>query len=193
MTNCETIMLPIMEVEPHQTRDVLRSILHTIVFNRALGCVRPMEMESDLFGISYVSSSAAAASRAGGETGGARQPLGRGPAPPSAPPPLLVVALPSPAQAETARDGTATAGADVRERMGVSWPAPSPEGLRPGPSEGVGTGTDSLQEAQSLPALPSPEWGEHRSASQSFLRPSEYPFPLPSQSGCLPFPLSAFL
>mmetsp|Transcript_11356 Transcript_11356/g.32243 ORF Transcript_11356/g.32243 Transcript_11356/m.32243 type:complete len:132 (+) Transcript_11356:702-1097(+) len=54
MSNCETIMLPILEVESHQIREVLRCILHTVVFNRALGCVRPVDMESDLFDISYV-------------------------------------------------------------------------------------------------------------------------------------------
>mmetsp|Transcript_37560 Transcript_37560/g.67282 ORF Transcript_37560/g.67282 Transcript_37560/m.67282 type:complete len:210 (-) Transcript_37560:324-953(-) len=54
MSNCENFLLPILEVEAHQAREVLRAVLHTIVFNRALGCVQPIEIDSELFDISYV-------------------------------------------------------------------------------------------------------------------------------------------
>jgi len=54
MSNCENFLLPILEVEAHQVREILRSVLHTIVFNRALGCVKPVDIESELFDISYV-------------------------------------------------------------------------------------------------------------------------------------------
>lgn len=55
MSNCEVVNLPPLEVEhPHQVQDVLRCVLHTVLFNRALGLVRPREVDLDLFNISYV-------------------------------------------------------------------------------------------------------------------------------------------
>lgn len=76
MSNCETITLPVVEVEPHQVREVLRcegvrgfltpcvtltpsthlpsGVLHTILFNRALGMVKPRNVDSELFDITYV-------------------------------------------------------------------------------------------------------------------------------------------
>ncbi|KAJ7554530.1 hypothetical protein O6H91_06G144700 [Diphasiastrum complanatum] len=36
-------------MEPQQVREVLRCILHTIMFNRALGLVRPRDIDSELF------------------------------------------------------------------------------------------------------------------------------------------------
>ena len=37
-----------------QVKEALRCILHTILFNRALGPVAPREVDSDLFDVSYV-------------------------------------------------------------------------------------------------------------------------------------------
>lgn len=36
-------------------REVLRCILHTICFNRALGLVSPRDVDSELFDVTYVS------------------------------------------------------------------------------------------------------------------------------------------
>eukprot|EP00899_Mesostigma_viride_P017893 jgi/Mesvir1/26104/Mv06823-RA.1 len=52
--NCEVFTLPELEVELHQIKEVLRAILHTIMFNRALGLVRPRDTDSELFNITYV-------------------------------------------------------------------------------------------------------------------------------------------
>ncbi|KAG2434954.1 hypothetical protein HYH02_012150 [Chlamydomonas schloesseri] len=54
MANCETYNLPVLELEPHQIREALRCVLHTIVFNRALGYVVPNDVDSELFDITYV-------------------------------------------------------------------------------------------------------------------------------------------
>merc|ERR1712072_911401 len=55
MSNCEVVALPSLEVEhPHQVQDVLRCVLHTVLFNRALGLVRPREVDLELFNITYV-------------------------------------------------------------------------------------------------------------------------------------------
>ena len=35
-------------------KDVLRCVLHTVLFNRALGLVRPREVDLELFNITYV-------------------------------------------------------------------------------------------------------------------------------------------
>ncbi|KAK9837832.1 hypothetical protein WJX74_005939 [Apatococcus lobatus] len=55
MSSCETTSLPVLEVEHHQIREVLRCLLHTIIFSRALGRVQPKEIESELVDITYVS------------------------------------------------------------------------------------------------------------------------------------------
>jgi len=53
--NCEVVSLPSLDVEhPHQVQDVLRCVLHTVLFNRALGLVRPREVDLELFNITYV-------------------------------------------------------------------------------------------------------------------------------------------
>ncbi|CAL9113279.1 hypothetical protein MUK42_01942 [Musa troglodytarum] len=52
--NCETCQLKELVVEPPEIREVLRSILHTILFHRALGLVRPKDVECELFDIIYV-------------------------------------------------------------------------------------------------------------------------------------------
>ncbi|GBF95769.1 hypothetical protein Rsub_08205 [Raphidocelis subcapitata] len=54
MSNCEVFSLPVVEVELHQVREVCRAALHTIVFNRALGHVRPVDVDSELFDVTYV-------------------------------------------------------------------------------------------------------------------------------------------
>jgi len=41
-------------LEPLEIREVLRCILHTIVFHRALGLVRPKDVDCELFEITYV-------------------------------------------------------------------------------------------------------------------------------------------
>ncbi|PNW80906.1 hypothetical protein CHLRE_07g334700v5 [Chlamydomonas reinhardtii] len=54
MANCETYNLPVLELEPHQIREALRCVLHTIIFNRALGYVVPKDVDSELFDITFV-------------------------------------------------------------------------------------------------------------------------------------------
>ena len=43
-----------VQVATHQLSEVLRSILHTIMFHRSLGMVSPLEVESKLFNLSYI-------------------------------------------------------------------------------------------------------------------------------------------
>ncbi|XP_040993160.1 autophagy-related protein 101-like isoform X1 [Juglans microcarpa x Juglans regia] len=52
--NCEVCQLKELEVEHYEIREVLRCILHTIVFHRALGLVRPKDIDLELFDITYV-------------------------------------------------------------------------------------------------------------------------------------------
>lgn len=52
--NCEVCQLKELEVEHFEIREVLRCILHTILFHRALGLVRPKDVDLDLFDITYV-------------------------------------------------------------------------------------------------------------------------------------------
>lgn len=52
--NCEVLELALLTVEQYQIQEVLRCLLHTILFNRALGPVKPCEVESELFELSYV-------------------------------------------------------------------------------------------------------------------------------------------
>lgn len=52
--NCEVCQLKELEVEHFQIREVLRCILHTILFHRALGLVRPRDVDLSLFEITYV-------------------------------------------------------------------------------------------------------------------------------------------
>lgn len=54
MSNCEKVVLPVLELEQHQVKEVLSCLLHTIVFCRALGPVRPQEVDLQLFDITYV-------------------------------------------------------------------------------------------------------------------------------------------
>nr|CAD1823611.1 unnamed protein product [Ananas comosus var. bracteatus] len=52
--NCETCQLKELSLELLEVRDVLRCVLHTILFHRALGLVRPKDVDCDLFEITYV-------------------------------------------------------------------------------------------------------------------------------------------
>lgn len=45
---------PAQKVQEHQVREVLKCILHTIIFNRALGHVSPRDMDLQLVNVSYV-------------------------------------------------------------------------------------------------------------------------------------------
>ncbi|CAL9075828.1 unnamed protein product [Musa acuminata var. zebrina] len=53
--NCETCQLKELVVVPTEIQDVLRCILHTIIFHRALGLVRPKDVECEHFELTYVS------------------------------------------------------------------------------------------------------------------------------------------
>lgn len=52
--NCEAFHLNELELEHFQIREVLRCILHTIMFHRALGLVRPKDVDMELFDVTYV-------------------------------------------------------------------------------------------------------------------------------------------
>ncbi|KAG2719898.1 hypothetical protein I3843_02G007400 [Carya illinoinensis] len=52
--NCEVCQLKELEVEHFEIGEVLRCILHTIVFHRALGLVRPKDVDLELFEITYI-------------------------------------------------------------------------------------------------------------------------------------------
>ncbi|KAG0456118.1 hypothetical protein HPP92_023906 [Vanilla planifolia] len=52
--NCEVCQLKELVVEQIEIREVLRCVLHTIVFHRALGLVRPKDVDCELFEITYV-------------------------------------------------------------------------------------------------------------------------------------------
>jgi autophagy-related protein 101 len=54
MSNCEVFNLPSIEVELHQLREVLRCLVHTVIFNRALGPLKPEVHDSELFDITWV-------------------------------------------------------------------------------------------------------------------------------------------
>lgn len=54
MSNCEVNQLPVLEVEQHQVKEVLHCLLQTIVFCRALGPVRPEEVDLQLLDVTYV-------------------------------------------------------------------------------------------------------------------------------------------
>ncbi len=58
--NGEIVDLSPLSVEPFQIKEVLRIVLHSIVFQRALGECRIRETESDLFDLSYVRCDSAA-------------------------------------------------------------------------------------------------------------------------------------
>ena len=77
MSNCEVFHLkPVFELEQHQVREVLRILLHTVIFNRALGPVKPVERDSELFEITWVSLEGR--TDAASSAGGARERKGGG-------------------------------------------------------------------------------------------------------------------
>ena len=52
--NLEELVLDVLVLPQFQVKEALRCLLHTILFNRALGPVRPREVDSELFDVSYV-------------------------------------------------------------------------------------------------------------------------------------------
>lgn len=54
MSNCEANHLAVLEVEQHQVKEVLHCLLQTIVFCRALGPIRPQEVDLQLLDVTYV-------------------------------------------------------------------------------------------------------------------------------------------
>ncbi|EOD11303.1 hypothetical protein EMIHUDRAFT_460334 [Emiliania huxleyi CCMP1516] len=52
--NCEQIALEELHVERFQLKEVLKILLHSIIFQRALGECRLRDVDSELFDISYV-------------------------------------------------------------------------------------------------------------------------------------------
>jgi hypothetical protein len=54
--NCEQVDLEPIEVERFQVKEVLKALLHTIIFQRALGAQQMRDTDSDLFDLSYVRS-----------------------------------------------------------------------------------------------------------------------------------------
>ena len=54
--NCEHVDLEPIEVERFQVKEVLKALLHSIIFQRALGAQQMRDTDSDLFDLSYVRS-----------------------------------------------------------------------------------------------------------------------------------------
>jgi autophagy-related protein 101 len=54
MSNKEIFELAQISVEEHQVREVLKCIVHTIIFSRALGHVAPRDVDLQLINVSYV-------------------------------------------------------------------------------------------------------------------------------------------
>lgn len=51
--NLEAYKLGLMDIEGFQLKEVLRCLLHTIIFQRALGTIVPKEIDCDVFDVSY--------------------------------------------------------------------------------------------------------------------------------------------
>lgn len=51
--NCEVFSLSPLRCEPFQVKEVMRAVLHTILFSRTLGVVRPRDVDSELFDLTY--------------------------------------------------------------------------------------------------------------------------------------------
>mmetsp|Transcript_10464 Transcript_10464/g.25597 ORF Transcript_10464/g.25597 Transcript_10464/m.25597 type:complete len:94 (+) Transcript_10464:105-386(+) len=51
--NCEIFALSPLRAEAFQVKEVLRAVLHTILFSRTLGVVRPRDVDSELFDLTY--------------------------------------------------------------------------------------------------------------------------------------------
>ena len=52
--NCEQVDLDPIEVERYQVKEVLKALLHSIIFQRALGACLHRDTDSDLFDVTYV-------------------------------------------------------------------------------------------------------------------------------------------
>eukprot|EP00744_Colponema_vietnamica_P001386 GILI01002295.1.p1 GENE.GILI01002295.1~~GILI01002295.1.p1 ORF type:complete len:231 (-),score=37.09 GILI01002295.1:84-776(-) len=52
--NFEQFILDEIQIERFQAKEVLRCLLHSIIFNRALGVVAPRETESELFDLTFM-------------------------------------------------------------------------------------------------------------------------------------------
>ena len=53
MSNCEVVELPLLEVGLENVKGALRAVLHTVLFARALGVVRPVDVELPRLGLAY--------------------------------------------------------------------------------------------------------------------------------------------
>ena len=51
--NCEVFSLAPLRCEAFQAKETLRAVLHTILFARTLGVVRPRDVDSELFDLTY--------------------------------------------------------------------------------------------------------------------------------------------
>jgi hypothetical protein len=71
--NCEVFSLSPLRCEPFQVKEVLRAVLHTILFSRTLGVVRPRDVDSELFDLTYATCGDQAARGWGGATHSARE------------------------------------------------------------------------------------------------------------------------
>jgi autophagy-related protein 101 len=54
MSNCEQHVIASVDVDVQHIKEVLHCLLHTIMFNRALGVVRPREVTSSVFDLTWV-------------------------------------------------------------------------------------------------------------------------------------------
>lgn len=52
--NLEQHQLSLIALEPFQIKEVLRCVLHTILFHRTLGSIVPQEVDCDILDVSYV-------------------------------------------------------------------------------------------------------------------------------------------
>ena len=62
--NCEIHQLSPLRCEAFQAKEVLRAVLHTVIFGRTLGVVRPRDVDCELFDLTYVTCGDAEAERA---------------------------------------------------------------------------------------------------------------------------------
>ena len=51
--NCEIHQLAPLRCEAFQAKEVMRAVLHTVLFTRALGLVRPRDVDCEMFDLSY--------------------------------------------------------------------------------------------------------------------------------------------
>jgi len=54
MWNCEVVELPLLEVGLEDVKGALRAVLHSVLFARALGLARPVDVELPRMGLAYV-------------------------------------------------------------------------------------------------------------------------------------------